>query len=452
MSALKKVYDMLPVALQNICVSLYGIKRQYSRYGGDFKKRLAFFLETEKKDKEFIEEYQLNELIKLLKIAEKSEHYKKAFEEAGVKPEDIKTLSDIKKLPVLSKQDLRKNVKSFYTYYGNRNLTFHTSGSTGTPLTIKTNIEDFRSRMALLERLKICHGVNRKMRHITFVGKVITKKKKCFWRYNLFGRQLVMSVYDLHDKNKDLYLKEAVRYKPEVIEGYPSAVNILAKWAIEEGTDISPKAVFVTAETLLPEQRENIEKAFGCKVINYYGSAEGAPLITQCEQGRLHVNFESGIVEFLRDDGTDAAPCEPTHMVVTCFLTKSTPLIRYKIEDMAVYSDTKCECGRSSIVVDEILGRLDDVLITPEKGAVGRLSTSFKLLPPVIRRAQIRQMAPDRFDLLLEADSGDIQPGLIDPVLSDLEDKLGKVNITVKYVKEIPAGANGKFRSQIKCF
>jgi hypothetical protein len=92
------------------------------------------------------------------------------------------------------------------------------------------------------------------------------------------------------------------------------------------------------------------------------------------------------------------------------------------------------------------------VLITPEKGAVGRLSTSFKLLPPVIRRAQIRQMAPDRFDLLLEADSGDIQPGLIDPVLSDLEDKLGKVNITVKYVKEIPAGANGKFRSQIKCF
>jgi phenylacetate-CoA ligase len=139
-------------------------------------------------------------------------------------------------------------------------------------------------------------------------------------------------------------------------------------------------------------------------------------------------------------------------MVVTCFLTKSTPLIRYKIEDMAVYSDTKCECGRSSIVIDEILGRLDDVLITPEKGAVGRLSTSFKLLPPVIRRAQIRQMAPDRFDLLLEADSGDIQPGLIDPVLSDLEDKLGKVNITVKYVKEIPAGANGKFRSQIKCF
>ena len=87
--------------------------------------------------------------------------------------------------------------------------------------------------------------------------------------------------------------------------------------------------------------------------------------------------------------------------------------------------------------------------LSRRKGA-GRLA-SFAAAP-VIRRAQIRQMAPDRFDLLLEADSGDIQPGLIDPVLSDLEDKLGKVNITVKYVKEIPAGANGKFRSQIKCF
>lgn len=448
---LKDLYYKLPVWLQNVCVSLYGFKREHDRYGGDFSKRFCFYMETEKKDASYIKDYQLKELKKLLRAADKSEYYHSLFEKNGFDINSINVLSDLSKLPILKKRSLRGNEEKFYTDKDNKNcLVFHTSGSTGTPLTVRMNKSDFRDRMALLERLKHCHGISRKMRHITFVGKIITSGKgKSFWRYNLFGHQLVMSAYDLKDENRKAYINKIKRYKPIMIEGYPSVINLVAKWFIDSGETLPLHAVFVTAETLLDEYRQNIEKAFNCTVVNYYGSTEGSVIITQCECGRLHLNYESGIVEFLREDDTYAAPGEPARMIVTSFSTKSTPLIRYDIEDMAIYSDQKCECGRDSLVIKEIIGRVDDVFQTPEKGFVSRLSTSLKLLPSEIRRAQIRQYAPENFKLLLETDVS-IPESALSTALDDLKLKLGNVNIEIEFVDEIPVGANGKFRSQIK--
>ena len=171
-------------------------------------------------------------------------------------------------------------------------------------------------------------------------------------------------------------------------------------------------------------------------------------MITQCECGSLHVDDECGIIEFVRDDGSPAACGESARMLITSFTTKATPLIRYDIGDMAVLSEKECSCGRCRAVVSEIVGRVDDVFVTAEKGKVGRMSTTLKLLPSHVRRAQIQQNSPSDFLLLLESDK-EVEASALKLVLDDMTDKLGKVNISVEYTEHIPNGKNGKFRTQI---
>lgn len=227
-----------------------------------------------------------------------------------------------------------------------------------------------------------------------------------------------------------------------MIEGYPSAISILAKWVLEEDFKITLKAVLVTAETLSEEQKQIIEKAFNCPTVNYYGSTEGAPMITQCEYGHMHLDMETGIIEFLNDQGEKADSGELARMIVTSFASNSTPLIRYDIGDLALLSGKPCQCNRPGIVIDEIVGRVDDIFVTPEKGYVGRLSTSLKLFSSKVKRAQIQQLSLTEFKLLIETDA-EIDDNEISTVIEDLYTKLGQVNIEVEIVKEIKVGKTG---------
>ncbi len=449
---LNSIYNKLPAFLQNISVSAYGFIREKRRFGGEFKKYYNDVLKSDFADNAQKQALQSNSLRELFRAAAQSVYYKEIFSKCGVDIEHDDPFEILSKLPILEKDSLRGHEQDFYTKHAEKALVFHTSGSTGTPLNIKMSLPDFRLRMALLERQKARYGVSRTSKHLTFVGKKITSGgNKTFWRYNFFGHQLVMSVYDLSEQNKERYLSKMQKYAPEVIEGYPSALVVIANWLINSDYKIMPKCVFATAETLTQEQREIIEKAFGCPVINYYGSTEGSTMITQCEKGNLHIDDECGIIEFLNNDGSPAKCGETANMIITSFTTRAMPLIRYNIGDLGILSDKKCDCGRCSAVVTEIVGRMDDIFVTPEKGHVGRLSTTLKLLPATVRRAQIHQYSPTDFTLLLETDT-DIAESELTEVYNDLYDKLGKVNIVTECTPKIPGGSNGKFRAQIKHF
>ena len=446
---LTDIYNKLPIFIQNISVSAYGFIRERRRFGGEYKNHYRNVMESEFFSGEQMYELQKKSLRELFKAANESKYYREIFEKLNVKIETDDPFEVLSKLPILEKDILRGNENDFYTKHAIKALNFHTSGSTGTPLNIKMSLSDLRLRMALLERQKARYGVSHRSKHLTFVGKKITSKgNKVFWRYNIFGKQLVMSVYDLSDENKEKYLKKMQSYAPEVIEGYPSALAVVATWISDNNYKINPKCILVTAETLMPNQREIIERAFGCPVINYYGSTEGSTMITQCEEGNLHIDEECGIIEFLNNDGTIAKSGDVANMVVTSFTTKAMPLIRYNIGDLGVYSDKKCHCGRNSRVITEIIGRTDDIFITPQKGHVGRLSTTLKLLPATVRRAQIHQNAPTEFLLLLETDKK-LNELDLNAVYTDLYDKLGDVNIITECTPNIPSGKNGKFRAQI---
>src|SRR5690606_18459414 len=125
---------------------------------------------------------------------------------------------------------------------------------------------------------------------------------------------------------------------------YTSFIYDLARYvnSNNHSGEIVLKGVFPSSEKLTLEMRDEIERAFSCKVFDHYGSTEGIPLITQCKSGNYHIVPESGIIEFLNSDGSHAQTGQPAEMYMTSLRQLSRPLLRYKIGDTAIYSDKEC--------------------------------------------------------------------------------------------------------------
>ena len=188
---------------------------------------------------------------------------------------------------------------------------------------------------------------------------------------------------------------------------------------------------------------------FLSKLYNQYASSEGAPFVSECQEGRLHIHLDSGLIEVLDPNGAPVEPGQPGQMVVTSFTSHITPLLRYAIGDMAVpaVEEGGCVCGLPFPVLDSLTGRVDDILYTPDRGYVGRLDTVFKKLPNSVVEAQIVQTAPEQIILRLVPDRERYQPEHAGLVIEEMRRRLGQVvDIQVEEVAVIPRTANGKMR------
>jgi phenylacetate-CoA ligase len=205
----------------------------------------------------------------------------------------------------------------------------------------------------------------------------------------------------------------------------------------------------VSAETVLPHQRLAIETAFRTKLYNQYSSSEGAPFVSECESGRLHVHLDSGLIEILDGEGNPVGPGEVGQMVVSSFTTHVVPLLRFAIGDSAVPSKDggSCDCGLPFPTVEAIVGRVEDVLYTADRGFVGRLDTVFKSVPNSIVEAQIVQTSPGTIILRVAPDKMRYRPEHAEMVVGEMRKRLGhEVEIRVEEVESIPRAANGKMR------
>ena len=124
----------------------------------------------------------------------------------------------------------------------------------------------------------------------------VKQKSKVFWRYNLPLKQMLYSGFHVSEANIKYYISSLNKFKPLVLDGFPSSMYRIARYISMNNIklEFQPIAIFPTAETLHDYYREEIEKAFNCSVRNQYASSEGAPFITECQQGRLHFNIETG--------------------------------------------------------------------------------------------------------------------------------------------------------------
>lgn len=450
------LYWSSPVAIQNLLVSAYGLLLYWRRLSGRrHRQEMSRIREVERYSLEQIRAWQSSELRKLVRSAyHGTDHYRQRWVAGRIDPERITALSDLERLPILEKQEVRENASLLV----NRDLpgsqiVINTSGTTGMPLRVICDREALQRNYAHFYRFRERIGIARKARCATFAGRTIVapdRKKPPFWRYNAVTNSTLFSSYHLSEGNIPAYIDKLRRLQPELIDSYPSAVFLLARRLLAtRDKSIRPGAIITSSETLLDGQRMDIEQAFGCRVHDQYGSAEMAAFIAQCELGTYHVWPTYGIAEVLVGD-RPARPGEAGELVCTGFINNRMPFIRYRTGDWAVQGDGRCACGLSYPTIVSIEGRMDDIIVTPDGRQVGRLDPVFKGIPErVINEAQIAQVARDR--VVMRYVPGEaFDAGALDTVQAELEGRLGPlVRVEMKRVGHIPRTSSGKFRAVV---
>lgn len=294
-------------------------------------------------------------------------YYQKLMDDFRVKVEDIKTLDDIKKFPILTKKDVLKAGNSIYsTKYPKWLLqTAYTGGTTGTPMQIQRDLFSIGNEHAFVRRQWDWAGIGLRDKCAYLTGRLIAKpdqKDGPLYAYDPIMKELVLSTYHLSAYTAREYARVIEDYGVKAIVGYPSAVYLLAKTCLDSVIEIKLKSALTSSETLTESMRDTIAKAFKCNVFDFYGGAERVCYIHTCEHGRYHLIPEYGLTELIPVDESDDSKCK---VVSTGFWNMAMPLIRYDIGDIVIRSDELCPCGRLFQVVKSISGRQADVIRTP---------------------------------------------------------------------------------------
>ncbi|WP_108868369.1 phenylacetate--CoA ligase family protein [Aquimarina aquimarini] len=450
----EKIYNNLPYPFKFILLNVKGYLNTKQRYNKEFASLLKEHINLWNADIDRVKAFQKDKLQLLLsEVYQYSDWYSTIMKDVGVTMQDIENdpFEVLKKMPVLQKTERKTKVDAIVNKKRETAMVGHTSGTSGSPTIDYIDVESINVSFAIWKRFHHVIGVPAKSRQVRFSGRLIVDtntKKPPFWVYNYFENQLLMSTYHLTDDNLKSYIKKLNAFKPQLIDGYPSAIYIISRYINKHNIKINftPKAIAVTAETLYDYQRIEIEKAFNCHVYNQYASSEGSPFITECTNGNLHLNLDSGVFEFINTKGEPAKAGEIAKLIVTSFINYKTPLIRYSIEDTVLLSEEGkiCDCGCAMPMIEKIIGREDDILWTEEKGYVGRMDTAYKGIEGIVK-GQIIQNSPDKVTINLITDEK-FDDSMSNQFLYNLKARLGNtVEYSVYIVNEIPLGANGKF-------
>lgn len=453
-SRLEKLYQRLPVCLQNLAISLQGGLYNRKRYGGNYQEYLDNLMRSQWLSKSELQELQnklLSELV--LEAAENVPYYRDQWRMLGIDPAQI-NLDTIQKLPLLEKSLLRTQTQKFINPPRLKHGTDegHTSGTSGIPLIFQYDIDSIQRNLAFRERQYRWAGLTGKERSARFSGRILLGKHECppYWRHNKPENQWLFSSYHLNENTWLEYFNALKQHKIAFLDGYPSSIFSLAQYIQNAGLSgsWSPWAVILTGEAVMDYQRDMISEVFRAKVYDFYSSSEGATFVTQCAAGSHHINPESGIIEFIKQDGSYAEPGQEVEMVITSFFQKSLPLIRYRIGDSGILAkDQKCPCGCSFPVIEKIVGREDDVLYTSERGRIGSagLSTALYKLPQRFKESQIEQIGIDAFVFRYVPQGVDLDQEERQIIAMELYKRLGNsIKIDFLRVNEIPKGARGK--------
>lgn len=317
---------------------------------------------------------QLKKLKKIIKYSyENVPYYHQLFKNNNIHANDIKTHKDLKKIPLLTKKEIRKNLNQMIPTKIKKETLFKnfTGGSTGEPLTFYQckNYLNWAEAGRLLAWY-IIPGFDYGARTAILWGSEqdIRDSQSFFYRLGKYcNGTITMNTFMITDEKLEFFIKRLNKFKPYILRGYASSLFLLSNYIEKYQVKIPEiSCVISCAEVLHEHQRKKLEEVFNCNILNSYGCREVSSIAMECSchQG-LHVLMENQIVEIL-DSNEDVAPNEIGDVIVTNLNNFGMPFIRYKIEDMARQSSVdKCNCNRGLSLIEKIIGRSTDKIITP---------------------------------------------------------------------------------------
>lgn len=458
--SVRKLVKKLPHPIKQGLKYIYGSIPPRFRYGNVFWDTYNFLQESQWWSREKLEEYQMQQLEKLLKHAyENVPYYRRVFDERGLKPKDINDFEDLKKLPYLTKEIIQENLPDLVAKnYPKSNLQYVTTGgSTGIPLGFyqQKNVSNAKElAFMLIQWNRVGFKIGDKC--VVLRGNVVhSASKSKFWEYDQVNKNLILSSYHMTAETLPRYIAKIREFKPDFIQAYPSAITILSKFMKENDIEPFPtvKAILCASENLYPWQVDLLESILKCRIWDFYGHSERAALAGQCEKSNYyHIQPEYGIVELVGDDGKPVTGDDSMgEIVATGFNNFACPFIRYRTMDMAVSSNTKCECGRNYALLKRIEGRLQELIITKNNRLISM--TAINMHSDVFDNVKQFQFYQDkkgqvilnivRKDTYTERDTQYIR--------KELYKKLGNdVKLTICFIEYIPRTQSGKYRFLIQ--
>lgn len=319
-----------------------------------------------------IEKIQLERLQETVKrVYEKVEPYRKKMDEAGIKPEDIKSLDDLKKLPFTTKQDMRDNYPyGLFAVDKSEIVRIHaSSGTTGKPTVVGYTKKDLDTWAECVARLAVMGGATKDdICQICFGYGMFTGALGLHNGLERIGAAIIPSSTGNTEKQL-MYMKD---FGTTLLVATPSYALRIAEVAnsigIDPKKDLNLKIGLVGSELLTEAMRQEMYKAYGEDMIvtQNYGMSEliGPGVSGECEYlCGMHINEDHFIPEIINPETGEVLPAgEKGELVVTCISKEALPLIRYRTRDISRLMYEKCQCGRTTVRMENLSGRTDDML------------------------------------------------------------------------------------------
>jgi len=296
--------------------------------------------------------------------------YKKAFDKAGVSPDNLKTLEDLKRFPMTTKQDLRDNYPFglFATPMSNIVRLHASSGTTGASTVVSYTRQDIETWAELMGRCFVAAGLTKNdIIHNAYGYGLFTGGLGAHYGAEKIGASVV-PMSGGNTKRQIMILQD---FGPTAICCTPSYALNLSEQGTAMGVDMRKLALRVGifgAEPWTEKMRDEIEKAMNIKAFNIYGLSEimGPGVAMECDEVRdgMHIFEDHFLVETIDPKTGETLPAGSEGELVFTTLTKEAfPLIRYRTRDICRLDPTPCRCGRTHRRMGRVLGRSDDMLI-----------------------------------------------------------------------------------------
>jgi len=412
-------------------------------------------------DRDKLRRYQEKQLRSVIQYAYRYvPFYHNIFKELKIGPADIKTREDLAKLPILRKEEFRREnpVRLISTGFDIKNLkAIRTSGSTGQPFRIYVNRAEDDSRKAIYMRANISCGQKPRDRWA-----VITAPHHFFDTTNIQRR---LGIYAQTCVSLFSSLNEQIRVvsetKPDVLDGYSGSLLLFAKEVKRRGLKtIRPRIIFGTADLMDFASRQFMEDVFEAPYYDQFGCGELDRTAWQCpEKMEYHIDADSVIMEFVGENGEEVSSGERGEIVYTSLIHYAQPLIRYAVGDVGVPVDGECPCGRKLPLMKLVEGRRDSFLVLRDGRELSPMTfwTIMRLFKyaEYIDKFRVIQKESGLIEIYVKKENPNIKEDFLETKLVEHIEKClniaesSSTTFNIRFVEEIPVDKSGKLRSVI---
>lgn len=380
--------------------------------------------------------------IKLFRKAyDESQFYRDLYTKHGISKDSIKSIDDIKKLPVITKDDIRLNAEKILIEAKWKAMKAYTSGTTGQSLYIYQDMASVWKEQAYLYHYRALCGFTYGESLVSMRGHL---DSRLFSMKLPVGNILYLSSYQIKSENALRYRNAILEHKPKAIEGYPSSIYNLCCILKEAGIKLDIPLCFTSSETLFDYQRRLFREVLGCETYDWYGCTEKTIALVETKNHDGYYELPGYSINEYMDDG----------VVTTSLINDCFPLIRYKVNDLILPKTDYVPLSVDSPKIERLEGRTESYVIAKDGTIVGRLNFLFKDVEN-IKLAQIVQKEPGQITINIVPD-GTWENAQADKIMKYVDERIG-LNRIVCEVREVSDAdiiytARNKFNQVVRLF